>query len=159
MADDTLFPVGEALPQLSLPSRPAGVPRVQRPVRDQVEFYQGDLDSLIEFDHQVRVVWDFVQGVDVSNLYQFIRAFEGSAGRPPIDPRILLALWLYAMLRGVGSAHVLAQLCSEHIAFRWLCGGVSVNYHTLSDFRSDSTGRPDHGLARHGVGDDGLRGP
>ena len=138
MTDDLLFPVGEALPQLSLPSRATGVPRVQRPVRNQVEYYHGDLDSLIECDHPVRVVWEFVQGVDVSNLYQFVRTFEGSAGRPPIDPRILLALWLYATLRGVGSAHVLDGLCSDHVAFRWLCGGVSVNYHTLSDFRSDS---------------------
>ena len=23
----------------------------------------------------------------------------------------------------------------EHLAYRWLCGGVSMNYHTLSDFR------------------------
>jgi hypothetical protein len=26
-------------------------------------------------------------------------------------------------------------LCTHHNAFRWLCGGVSVNYHTLADFR------------------------
>jgi transposase len=63
---------------------------------------------------------------------------EGGAGRTAIDPRILLALWLYATLDGVGSARALAQLCADHIVYRWLCGGVSVNYHTLSDFRSNS---------------------
>src|SRR5262249_17084222 len=35
-----------------------------------------------------------------------------------------------------GSARALAWLCQHHNAFRWLVGGVSVNYHSLSDFRS-----------------------
>jgi hypothetical protein len=29
----------------------------------------------------------------------------------------------------------LDQLCVEHLAYIWLCGGVAMNYHTLSDFR------------------------
>lgn len=135
MPDDKLFPVGDAPPPVALPR---GVPRVQAPLRNQVEYYIGDLDSLIPDDHQARVVWDFVQEVDVVPLYQPIEAFEGCAGRTPIDPRILLALWLYATLRAVGSARELERLCSDHVAFRWLCGGVSVNYHTLADFRSGS---------------------
>lgn len=36
---------------------------------------------------------------------------------------------------GVGTARRLDRLCQEHDAYRWLCGGVPVNYHTLSDFR------------------------
>jgi len=46
-----------------------------------------------------------------------------------------VALWLYATVDGVGSARALARLCREHVADRRLCGGVSVNHHTLSDFR------------------------
>ena len=134
MADEMLFPVGPAQSQKS----PGGAPRVQIPVRNQVECLPCDLDSLIEQEHQVRAVWAFVEQVDLSKLYQTIRAFEGRAGRTPIDPRILLALWLYATLRGVGSARVLDGLCSEHVVYRWICGGVSVNYHTLADFRSES---------------------
>ncbi len=38
-------------------------------------------------------------------------------------------------MEGVSSARQVAPLCQEHNAYRWLCGGVSVNYHTLSDFR------------------------
>jgi transposase len=86
-------------------------------------------------DHPVRAVWAFVQGMDLSPLYEGIRAVEGRAGRPAIDPVILVALWLYATIEGVGSARALARLCLEHHAYRWLCGGVSVNYHTLADFR------------------------
>ena len=94
------------------------------------------LENLLEEDHQARLVWDFVQGLDLSPLLDRIRAVEGHPGAPPADPRILVALWLYATLEGVGSARALAWLCSHHNAFRWIVGGVSVNYHSLSDFRS-----------------------
>jgi hypothetical protein len=53
----------------------------------------------------------------------------------PADPALLVALWLYATLEGVGSARYLDSLCTHHNAFRWLCGGVRVNYHSLADFR------------------------
>ncbi len=135
MTDDTLFPVGEPRPPKVLAP---GTPRVQPAVRNQVEFFQADLDSLIDDDHQARVIVEFVGHLDLSKLYQPIRAFEGGAGRTPIDPRMLLALWLYAALRGVGSARELERLCAEHVAYRWICGGVSVNHHTLADFRSQS---------------------
>ncbi len=94
------------------------------------------LDSLLPEDHRARLVWEYVQGLDLGALYEPIRAVEGTAGRNAIDPRILLALWLYATLDGVGSARQLARLCEDHVAYRWICGGVSVNYHTLSDFRT-----------------------
>jgi len=95
------------------------------------------LEDLLTSDHQARTVWQFVQELDLSALYACIRSVQGRPGRPAIDPRILVALWLYATLEGVGSARALDFLCTEHHAFRWLCGGVSVNYHTLSDFRVD----------------------
>lgn len=135
MPDLTFFPLGEPKPIAPLPP---GAPRFQVPVRHQVEIIQSDLDSLLEWDHQARAVVDYVASADLSVLHAHILAFEGRAGRTPIDPRMLLALWIYATLRGVGSARALAALCEDHIAYRWICGGVSVNYHTLADFRSES---------------------
>src|SRR2546425_4899226 len=79
------------------------------------------LEDLLTSDHQARVVWQFVLGLDLSALYARIRAVEGGPGRPPIDPRILVALWLCATLEGVGSARALDYLCTDHHAFRWLC--------------------------------------
>ena len=93
------------------------------------------LEDLLDTDHQARVVWDFCLGLDLDALSQSIRSREGGPGRAAIDPRLCVALWLYATLEGVGSARALAGLCGHHNAFRWLTGGVSVNYHTLSDFR------------------------
>lgn len=93
------------------------------------------LESLIAEDHRARGVWAFVEGLDLSELYDGILSVQGRAGRPPIDPRILMALWLYATVEGVGSARALARLCDEHVVYQWICGGVSVNHHTMSDFR------------------------
>jgi len=122
----------------SAPAEPAapGRPRLRRAERQQVVMHVASLDRLLPEDHRARLVWEFVQGLDLRALYAPIRAVEGQAGRDAIDPQILLALWLYATLDGVGSARQLARLCEEHLAYQWLCGGVSVNYHTLSDFRT-----------------------
>jgi transposase len=95
------------------------------------------LDDLLDSDHQARVVWDFCLGLDLSDFYDRIGSREGGPGRGAIDPRLCIALWLYATLEGVGSARALAWLCENHNAFRWIVGGVSVNHHTLSDFRVD----------------------
>jgi transposase len=86
-------------------------------------------------DHPARTAWAFACGLDLGPLYAAVRAVEGHPGRPHIDPRLLFALWLYATLDGVGSARALRRLCAEHTAYRWICGGVSVNYHSLADFR------------------------
>jgi len=93
------------------------------------------LDGLIGPEHQARLVWDFCLGLDLTPLYDAIRSRQGGPGHPAADPRVLAALWLYATLEGVGSARALARLCVHHAAFRWLCGGVSLNHHTLADFR------------------------
>jgi transposase len=100
-----------------------------------VELQPCDLERLLPPGHAARLVWRFVEGLDLQRFYAAIRARQGSAGRPAIDPKILVALWLYATMDGVGSAREVDRLCASHDAYRWLRGGVSVNYHTLSDFR------------------------
>jgi transposase len=110
-------------------------PRVQRPNREQIQWRAVDIESSLPDDHRARLIWDLVQELDLSAWYAEIRAVEGQAGRDAIDPAILMALWLLATLDGVGSARAVDRLCCEHDAYRWLCGGVSVNYHTLADFR------------------------
>jgi transposase len=115
------------------------MPRLRRPERAQGEMRTESLDQLLPPEHMARVVWDFVCGVDVTPLLAQIKAVPGHVGRDATDPRLLLALWLYATIDGVGSSHTLDRLCREHLAYQWLCGGVSLNHHTLSDFRSQQT--------------------
>ena len=86
-------------------------------------------------DHRARLVWRFVETLELGPLYEAIRSREGEAGRPAADPKVLLALWLYATLEGVGSARELDRLVGRDIAYRWLARGGTVNYHGLSDFR------------------------
>ena len=131
--NDALFPLPPATARsVEIASAEA---RLLRPNRQQLELRPSDLDGLLPAEHRARVVWHFVEGLDLGPLYAQVKAVDGHAGRPAIDPAILMALWLYATLEGVGSARALARLCEEHDAYRWLCGGVAVNYHTLADFR------------------------
>ena len=132
MSDHTLFPL---TPRAGQPADAAGAPRYETANRTQVELYPCDLEALLPEGHAARLVWRFVEGLDLAAFYATIKAREGGVGRTPIDPKILIALWLYATIDGVGSARELDRLCGHHDAYRWIRGGVSVNYHTLSDFR------------------------
>lgn len=113
----------------------AGEARVIRPDRSQTRWDFIDLDGLLPSDHRARVVWGFVETLDLSPLYEAIKSREGESGRPAADPGVLLALWLYATVEGVGSARELARLAERDVAYRWLAGGVPLNHHGLSDFR------------------------
>jgi transposase len=104
-------------------------PRLRSAVRDEVEIRSISLDQMLTPDHPARAVWNFAQQLDLSHLYDAIKATQHRPGHPHADPRILFALWLYATIDGVGSAHELDRLCTCHTAYQWLCGGVSMNYH------------------------------
>jgi transposase len=138
------------LPPTEPTTRPEerGRPRLQRPRREQITLRPSDLESLVAPEHRARLVWAFVDGLDLAAFHARIKAVEGHSGRPPIDPAILVSLWLYATLEGVGSARALERLCDEHDAYRWICGGVGVNYHTLADFRVAAAGLLDELLAQ-----------
>lgn len=110
-------------------------PRFQEANRSQLRLVPTDLDSLVAEDDPVRSVWAFVEGLNLSRFYSQIKAVEGEAGRPAIDPKILLALWIQGTLDGIGSAREVARLCELHVRYRWICGGVTPGYHRLSDFR------------------------
>ena len=135
-----LFDADEFRPDAPGPpeARPRGTPRLRRANRRQVEFRACAWNDLLPEGHSARIAWQFAEGLDLSPLLVRIKSVEDQPGTPPIDPRILTTLWLYATLRGVGSARELDRRCGEHgeVPFQWICGGVSVNHHTLSDFRT-----------------------
>jgi len=118
------------------PARAGGAARVMSPQRNQVELRPVDLESLLAHDHAARTVWAFVQALDLAPLYARIKSVAGRGGAPAIDPAILVALWLWATIDGVGSAREIDRLCERDDAYRWICGGVGVNYHSLADFRT-----------------------
>jgi transposase len=130
------------LPAMPVPSEPApalptvpSAARVVRAVRSQVEWTPRVLDELVPLDHPARMIWACLERLDLSGFYRSVQSVTDRPGRPASDPQVLLALWLYATADGVGSARRLARLCEEHDAYRWIRGGVPVDYHLLAEFR------------------------
>lgn len=144
--------MGSLFPDLPEQRAPAssgiGAPRLRQAERGQVELRAASLDELLAGDHLARLVWSFVARLNLSPLLARIEAREGVGGHPATDPAILVSLWLYATIEGVGSAREVARLCESEVAYRWLCGGVSLNHHTLSDFRVAHTDWLDGELTR-----------
>lgn len=94
-----------------------------------------DLEALVPDDHPVRAIWALTERLDLSEYYDEIAARGSAPGRSATDPQVMLALWLFASSEGVGSARLLERLCDRDAPYRWICGGVTVNHHTLGDFR------------------------
>jgi len=111
--------------------------KIKRPKREQIEFKIESLDDALEPDHQARTIWNFIELLDFSRLYEKYYSLSNGLGRGIVDPKILVALWLYAICDGVISARKIAKYCNENKAYAWICGGVSVGHHLLSGFRSD----------------------
>lgn len=128
---------------MSEPSQSHGRARLIPVIRTQSELRVVCLDEMLPDDHRARLLWAFTEKLDLSESLSRIRSTEGSAGRPSWDPRVLLALWLYATSQGIGSARRLSQLCESDVGYRWLCGDLAPNHHTLSDFRSLGGGQLD----------------
>src|SRR5208337_986512 len=137
---DLLTGQGEASGEAPRKAAPAPCPspvRLRTPERRQMEMVPRCLDDLVSPEHPVRRVAQVAEHLDVSAFGQAIKAREGVPGRDATDPKLLVALWLYACVRGMSSARELARQCQENVPFLWLLGGVTVNYHLLSDFRTD----------------------
>ena len=147
MSQRNLFELPPELPrQEEVPT--IDKPRLRIAEREQIVIRTLSLDQMLPEEDEARVVWNFVEKCDLGEFYIGIRAVEGQAGRNTTDPKILLALWLFATLKGVGSARELDRLCQRHLSYQWLCGDVSVNYHMLADFRVQHGEALDHLLTR-----------
>ena len=126
--------------------------RVIGPDRAQLRWEVVDLDSQLPEDHRARLVWTFVKSLDLSEFYDRIKARDAVAGRPASDPEVVLAVWLYATLEGIGSARAIDRLCQQHAAYRWLCGGVPINHDLLARFRRENAALLDRLLTQSVTG-------
>ena len=115
--------------------------RLRVPERRQMAMVVQCADDLVSAQHPVRMVMGLLETLDLTRFSEPIRARAGVAGRDATDPRLLVGLWLYACIRGLGSSREVARRCEESAPFRWLCGGVTVNHRLLSDFRGTTARR------------------
>lgn len=134
----TLFALPPAVPPAPapVPADPKRGARLREANRAQLAWGRIDLDAQLPDDHPARAIGAVIERLDLSALYAPIEARDAMAGAPAIDPKLLLGLWVYATSEGEGSAREIWRLTQLHAAYRWICGGVEVGYHTLSDFRS-----------------------
>jgi len=112
-------------------------PRIKEVDRRQMLMRAVDIEQLVRQDDEVRAIWEMVGRLDLGSYHDSIRAVEGVAGREPVDPRVLISLWIYSYSKGVSSAREISRLCEYHPAYQWLTGMQMINHHTLSDFRVD----------------------
>jgi transposase len=121
----------------TLPPQGEGVRRVRCKAinREQLVLRPVDVEKLVRSDHPVRAIWELVGRVNLESFYAEARAFEGEAGAPLWDPRLLISVWIYAYKEGVSAAREISRLCEYHPAYQWLTGMEVINYHTLADFR------------------------
>jgi transposase len=122
---------------LPLTAKEKPKPRLKPIHRQQLILRTVDVERLVPEDHEVRAIWELVGQLDLSPYYEQIRAVEGVAGRDPVDPQLLISLWIYSYAAGVSSAREISRLCEHHPAYQWLTGMEVINHHTLSDFRVD----------------------
>jgi len=134
---DANFDLNSTTPKPEDTNQGNGTPRLLHTNRHQIEFHVQALDQLIPKNHKARLVWKFVDSLDLSKYLTNIKSIEGGVGRSAINPKILVSLWLYATIEGIASAHQLGRYCQEHTAFIWICGNVKVGRKTLSNFRAE----------------------
>ena len=134
----TLFALPPAVPPAAKRALadPKGGARLREANRSQLAWGRIDLDAQLPDDHPARAICAVIERLDLKALYAQIDARDEVAGASAIDPKILLALWVYATSEGEGSGREIWRLTQMHAAYRWICGGVDVGYHTLTDFRS-----------------------
>ena len=135
MTEPTLFELPPAEERAAAAPTLPQEARVLKPNRQQLQWLPRDLDAALAEDHSARAIWGVLEQLDLSRFYGAIKATLDRPGRSATDPQVLLAVWLMATVERIGSARRLDRLCGEHDAYRWLCGGVPINYHMLSDFR------------------------
>jgi transposase len=134
---DALFGGMDAagIPNQTIEALRLGTPRMRLADRSQVGMHFCCIDELVAGDHQVRMIWDAVCQMDLSGFAAPLKAREFTEGRPANDVRVMVGLWLWAAKNNVARGRVLARLCETDLSFKWMCGGLSMNYHTLNDFR------------------------
>src|SRR3989442_7882377 len=118
--------------------------RLRRPNRQQVTPVPLYLDALLPDEHLARLIWAAVERLDLSAFTAHLKVVEGGPGRAAADPAVLVAVWIYATSQRGSSARQIARLCTEHFAYIWLCGGGSMNYHSLAEFRVGDEQELDH---------------
>ena len=99
---------------------------------DQSFLLPPSLDELIAVDDPVRFLREVLPTLDLSAFHM---AYRAERGRPPFNPEMMLGLLLYGHMRRIRSSRRLAEACRRDVAFIYLAGRATPDFHTVSEFR------------------------
>ncbi len=136
MAEQRILLELEQGPQAAREPTPPDALKLKTPNRNQFTFAAVDVEALIGPDHPARAIWELAGRLNLDGLDAPLRTRQGLAGRPAWPPRLLVAVWVWALSEGIGSARQIERLSEHHPALLWLCGLEVISHQTLSDFRS-----------------------
>lgn len=91
------------------------------------------LDDWLPEDHPARFVSEVVD--DMLDLTAVYASYTNATGAPPLDPRMMLKLMIYAYSTGVTSSREIERRCQTDVAFRWLSANTAPDYRSISRFR------------------------
>jgi transposase len=101
--------------------------------REQVFLMPPSLLDWLPEDHLVWTVLASVEDLDLCGFYADYRA-DGH-GRPAYDPKMMVALLLYAYAKGNRSSRGIERACSEDVAYRVICSNHVPDHSTIAEFR------------------------
>lgn len=100
--------------------------------RDQLALFTTSLEDRIPTDHPVRLLDEIL---DRLAWQAWEATYHGERGQPPIHPRILCKILLFAMIRGIRSSRQIEYNLKHSVDFIWLSSGRTIDHTTLSEFR------------------------
>ena len=103
--------------------------------REQLSLYATCLDDMIPQDNSVRLIDQFVNLLDLSQMgFQII----ASQGRPPYDPADLLKLFIYGYMNQMRSSRRLEKEAYRNIEVIWLIKNLKPDHNTIARFRKEN---------------------
>src|SRR5918994_4193717 len=101
--------------------------------REQGFLMPPSLRDWVPEDHLVWTVLGAVEEMDLAGFYADYRS-DGH-GRPAYDPRMMVALLLYAYAKGNRSSRGIERECQEDVAYRVICANRVPDHSTIAEFR------------------------
>jgi transposase len=102
--------------------------------RDQPLLLPPDLRDWLPEDH---LAWFVIESAEALDLQAFDAAYRSDGhGRAAHDPRMMVALLLYAYATGERSSRQIERRCREDVAYRVIAAGRFPDHATIARFRA-----------------------
>ena len=102
--------------------------------QDQMFLMPPSMKEWLKEDHLAWFILDVVSELDISPVEKAIQR-KDARGQRPYDPRMMVALLVYAYCTGVYSSRRMERACQENVAFRVITGNRQPYFTTINEFR------------------------